>query len=220
MKHQLIELAENQCYLISPDDPGIMERRDWDGTGDRMAAPIITMTPAPQPLVEVPEPIYRDSRSDGEGLFDSPDVCVNMAEIKEAKNINRLAAVIYLGSNGEYYAPCTDGDGEGFWFWLEGFKPVEPEDKPLVVTRHDGLVDYLIEKGLIPEGSEVISHASPDAVRGRHVWGVLPHSLSCLTASFTEVPLRLPAEMRGKELTSADVQKYAGKPVTYKVEVI
>jgi len=93
-------------------------------------------------------------------------------------------------------------------------------NKTLVVTRHQGLVDYLIDQQLIPADAEVISHASPEAVQGRDVWGVLPHSLSCLTASFTEVPLRLPAEMRGKELTSADVAKYAGQPVTYQVRRI
>ncbi len=90
----------------------------------------------------------------------------------------------------------------------------------LIVTRHAGLVEYLTEEGIVPEGVEVISHASPEAVAGRHVCGVLPHSLSCLTASFTEVPLRLPPALRGKELTADDVSRYAGTPVTYRVEVI
>ena len=90
----------------------------------------------------------------------------------------------------------------------------------LIVTRHPGLVEYLIEEGIAPVDVEVISHASPEIVKGRHVCGVLPHSLSCLTASFTEVPLKLPQELRGKELTIEDVRKYAGHPVTYKVQVV
>ena len=90
----------------------------------------------------------------------------------------------------------------------------------LVVTRHRGLVDYLVSQKLISVDSEIVSHASPEIVSGREVWGVLPHSLSCLAESFTEVPLRLPAEMRGQELTAADVAKYAGTPVTYKVGVV
>ena len=89
--------------------------------------------------------------------------------------------------------------------------------KELVVTRHQGLVEYLVAEGLISPSAEVVNHASPEIVSGRNVWGVLPHSLSCLCASFTEVPLRLPAEMRGQELTEADVRKYAGSPVTYVV---
>lgn len=90
----------------------------------------------------------------------------------------------------------------------------------LIVTRHPGLVEYLIEEEIVPADVEVISHASPEAITGRHVCGVLPHSLSCLTASFSEVPLRLPTELRGAELSVADVRKYAGALVAYKIEVI
>ncbi len=87
--------------------------------------------------------------------------------------------------------------------------------KQLIVTRHNGLVEYLKQERIVGNDVEVIAHASPEVVTGRHVIGVLPHSLSCLTASFTEVPLSLPPELRGKELTAEDVRKYAGKPVTY-----
>lgn len=90
----------------------------------------------------------------------------------------------------------------------------------LIVTRHPGLVDYLRELGLAEEDVEVISHATPEAVTGHHVCGVLPHSLSCLTASFTEVPLRLTPELRGKELDLATLREIAEKPVTYRVKVI
>ena len=74
----------------------------------------------------------------------------------------------------------------------------------IVVTRHPCLVDYLKETGLT-------SHD----VRGKNVCGVLPHSLSCLTASFTEVPLSLPAELRGVELTLEQIKRYAKPAVTY-----
>ncbi len=87
--------------------------------------------------------------------------------------------------------------------------------KALVVTRHPALVEYLIEMGYVSPDSEVIEHTSAEAVTGKHVWGVLPHSLSVLTKSFTEVPLNLPAELRGKELTVEQVRQYAGAPVTY-----
>jgi len=90
----------------------------------------------------------------------------------------------------------------------------------LIVTRHPGLVKYLRELGVVAEGVEVIDHATPEAVAGRHVCGVLPHSLSCLTASFTEVPLWLTLELRGKGMDLETLRKVAGSPVTYKVEVI
>lgn len=88
----------------------------------------------------------------------------------------------------------------------------------LIVTRHPGLVEYLREIGLATAETEVVSHASPEAVAGKHVCGVLPHSLSCLCASFSEVPLTLPAELRGQELTLAQVRTFAGTAVTYRVK--
>lgn len=90
----------------------------------------------------------------------------------------------------------------------------------LVVTRHPGLVEYLRELGLATEEVIVISHATPENVAGKRVCGVLPHNLSCLCESFTEVPLTLPPELRGVELTLEQVRQYAGKPVTYTVRVI
>ena len=87
-----------------------------------------------------------------------------------------------------------------------------------IVTRHPALCKFLKEEYGI-EG-EVLSHVSPDQIEGQNVIGVLPHSLSCLTESFTEVPLRLPPEMRGKELTVDDLRKYSSPMVTYKVTMI
>ena len=87
----------------------------------------------------------------------------------------------------------------------------------LVVTRHAGLVSYLKSEGIIDDATIVTPHATPENVRDKHVLGVLPHSLSCLCESFTEVPLNLPADLRGKELTEQDVRQYAGQPVTYTV---
>lgn len=87
----------------------------------------------------------------------------------------------------------------------------------VVVTRHPALVEYLKEVGLADEKTDVVSHANLETVRDKHVCGVLPHSLSALTKSFTEVPLTLPAELRGQELDLEQIQQYAGEPVTYRV---
>ena len=90
----------------------------------------------------------------------------------------------------------------------------------LIVTRHPGLVEYLRELGLAADGVVVVSHATPENVAGKRVCGVLPHNLSCLCESFTEVPLNLPAELRGQELSLEQVRLYAGEPVTYVVKVV
>jgi hypothetical protein len=56
-------------------------------------------------------------------------------------------------------------------------------------------------------------------VCGKHVFGVLPLSLAAEAERVMEIPLRLPAELRGKELSEAQVREYGDAPRTYKVEV-
>lgn len=87
----------------------------------------------------------------------------------------------------------------------------------LIVTRHPGLIEVLVEKGLATQGCPVIAHASPDLVRGKHVAGVLPPALAAECASITEVVLSLPPEARGRELTAAEVRQYMIGVRTYKV---
>lgn len=90
----------------------------------------------------------------------------------------------------------------------------------LVVTRHQSLVDYLREQNVIDDSATIIAHATASAVTGKNVIGVLPHSLSCLTASFTEVPLDLPSDLRGKELSVEQMRQYAKSPITYSVTCV
>lgn len=72
----------------------------------------------------------------------------------------------------------------------------------VIVTRHTALVDFLREQGI--EG-DVVSHASEETVKGKHVFGVLPMRLAALCGRFTEVTLQIPAELRGKELSLQDI---------------
>lgn len=90
----------------------------------------------------------------------------------------------------------------------------------VVITRHKGLVTYLEEQGLIQGGTHVITHATAEDVRGKNVIGVLPLSLAALTASITEVPLVLPEDARGRELTLEEIRQWAGTPCTYKVVIL
>ena len=90
----------------------------------------------------------------------------------------------------------------------------------IVVTRHKGLVDYLLAEGMITRGTKVVSHASEEDVRGKDVIGVLPLHLAAQAASVTEVPLALTPEMRGVELAEPDVRRVAGDPRTYIVRAV
>ena len=87
----------------------------------------------------------------------------------------------------------------------------------LIVTRHPALVDLLLERGY--ESKKITSHVTVDDVRGKNVCGVLPHALSALTESDTEIPLSLSPSDRGKELTLARLREIAGEAVTYKVTI-
>ena len=89
--------------------------------------------------------------------------------------------------------------------------------KDTVITRHPALVAYLQEIGMVDDGVRVITHATPDDVRDKDVIGVLPLRLAALASSVTEVPLDIPAELRGQELTLDQIRQYAGEPATYVV---
>ena len=87
--------------------------------------------------------------------------------------------------------------------------------KTVVVTRHPALVELLRERGLVTGEEPVVSHATPDQVRGRHVIGVLPLALAAEAASVTEIPLSLAPEDRGKELPVERLREVAGESRTY-----
>lgn len=89
--------------------------------------------------------------------------------------------------------------------------------KMLVVTRHPALVQYLIEIGLVNSDVKVLTHAMGEDVLDRIVIGELPYQLAALAEAVVEVPLNLPSELQGKELTLEQVWAYAGSPTCYRV---
>lgn len=90
----------------------------------------------------------------------------------------------------------------------------------LIVTRHPGLVTYLRARGLAPLDCEVVEHATADLVRGKHVIGVLPLWLAVEAETVTEIPMSIPPELRGVELTAEQTAEFAGEPRTYAVKLL
>ena len=100
-------------------------------------------------------------------------------------------------------------------------KAKENKMEKLVITRHAALVDFLIEKGIIEEGNfRLISHASAEDVKGQEVIGILPLELAALAKSITTVPLNVPMEKRGQELSIEDIRQFAGSIKTFVVSEI
>ena len=99
----------------------------------------------------------------------------------------------------------------------------------IIITRHKALIEYIYEEAdkddghplyfdLVDKAHEVLEHvANPDYIVGKHIVGVLPLHLAAKAASITEVPLNIPPEMRGKELSVDDLRAMAGDPVRYVV---
>jgi len=90
----------------------------------------------------------------------------------------------------------------------------------VIITRHQSLVQYILDKGIAPIGTPVIPHGGANDVRDKAVIGVLPMHLACLAESVTVIPLDCPFERRGIELTLEQVQQYAGEPQTYTVRKV
>ncbi len=90
----------------------------------------------------------------------------------------------------------------------------------LVVTKFKALVQYLVDQKLIEEGTPHLTHAKPEDLKGKHVFGVIPYWLACHAEQITEVRLTVPLDRRGKELSYEEVEFYAVRPATYKVILV
>jgi putative CRISPR-associated protein (TIGR02620 family) len=93
------------------------------------------------------------------------------------------------------------------------------QERIVVVTRHQGTIDYLREQGYIEPTDPIIEHATPEDVRGAHVIGMLPYHLAALARTVTVVDLDVPQELRGVDLDAAQVARYSAGIRTYRVSV-
>jgi len=91
----------------------------------------------------------------------------------------------------------------------------------VIVTRHPALVEFLKHLGLADDQTKIINHANPKDIQGKDIYGVLPHKLSALCNTYTEVTINVPQELRGQELDLEQIRQYtAGEIVTYKVTAL
>jgi 23S rRNA maturation-related 3'-5' exoribonuclease YhaM len=88
----------------------------------------------------------------------------------------------------------------------------------VVVCSHTGMVEFLKSEGYIDDSAVVLSRAKIDDIRGKVVFGSIPLFLAFHAAEVIHIPLKLPANLRDKELSAAEFRKYALKPASYHVE--
>lgn len=87
---------------------------------------------------------------------------------------------------------------------------------PLIISRHQGVVDWLSQRGIT---GEVVAHASIENVKGRQVIGVLPIYLASYAESIICIDLPdLPASLRGQELSVQQMDDAGATLSRYRVE--
>jgi len=108
------------------------------------------------------------------------------------------------------------------WVDRENFEKAKEwqSQAKVVISRHPAFVEYIKEQELVKDGKYiVIPHATDDDVKNKDViTSGLPLHLAAMAKSVTVVSLNLPPELRGKELTVADMKKYTTGIKTFIVE--
>jgi len=89
----------------------------------------------------------------------------------------------------------------------------------IVVTRHVNLIKYLQEVEGIT-ATQIITHANEDDVRDKIVIGILPLHLASLATEIWEVPINVPLELRGIELSVEQLKEFAQPMQKYIVRKI
>ena len=91
------------------------------------------------------------------------------------------------------------------------------DQKTVIVTRHQGLVEWLSRKGIT---GDVIPSATVDDVRGKRVVGALPLYLAAEAESVVAVEYICPFEFRGKDLSADQLEELGAKLSEFRVERI
>ena len=78
----------------------------------------------------------------------------------------------------------------------------------LIISRHAGAMGWIQKHHPEFAECELITHASPEILKGKRVIGILPIQLAVLATEFWNLSLNVPANMRGKELTIEDMEKF------------
>lgn len=224
-----VEPREGSVELISPEgvvvarleprDHGYEEARSaglWSASFHATEAAKDAMASARRlgaPVVAIEEVAYR---LDGFKFEEDTPPSRNKWErrdVAEAATLARLGpqrrGILLQWQEAHSACDCAYCAGHRLPTWMVASRP------PVVVTRHAALVTVLEKRGLIPQGTEVVAHATAELVKGRAVIGILPLNLAVHAASVTTADLNLRPDQRGKELTVEEVEEALTGVSTY-----
>jgi len=89
-----------------------------------------------------------------------------------------------------------------------------PKIETLIVTRHEGTVEWLKRRGIT---GEVKASVTIDDIKGKHVIGALPAHIAQYALYMTSIDYACPFEKRGKNLTADELDELGAKLFDYKV---
>ena len=90
----------------------------------------------------------------------------------------------------------------------------------IIVSRHKATIDFLLERKIkgVDKNTPIIGHVdSPEQIRGKHVVGNLTLSLAAHTSEITVLNLKVPEELRGKELNLEQLRSFCESIETFSV---
>lgn len=87
----------------------------------------------------------------------------------------------------------------------------------VIVTRHKGMIEWLARRGIT---GVVIDHvSSPDQIKDKNVYGILPLHLACLCDVVWTVDLpKIKPEDRGKDISADEMDQAGAKLSAYVVD--
>jgi len=88
----------------------------------------------------------------------------------------------------------------------------------VIVSRHLGAIEWLRRRGII---GEIITHATPENIKGRIPVGTLPMHLAARVPEVwsLEIP-DVPPHRRGHDLTPEEMDRYGARLVRYSVQYL
>ena len=82
--------------------------------------------------------------------------------------------------------------------------------KTIIVSRHPAAIKWINK--YYPDFNGIIkSHIAEDEIIGNRIIGTLPVQLAALAAEYFHLSIKVPAEMRGKELSIEDMVQFGCK---------